>query len=243
MNGAREQLDVHIVVRMIQVSTAQDALPFLESCLDAHDRERAARFRFAEDRARYVLGRALVRKCLGHYLAQTPETIELAYTGRGRPYFPLDETLQFSITHARDWVAIALTANARVGIDLEFMERKLNLAELAERILSADDFRAFQALPEPEKEPVFFRVWTRKEAYLKARGEGISEGLQQISVSFAADETTFLTDSRDESAAHKWRAYALDVPAGYAGALACDDSAKRIDFQRVRFENGKVLRI
>ena len=237
----REHLEGHVVVWMTQVLTAQNAMPFLESCLDAHDRERAARFHFAEDRARYVLGRALVRNILGRYLAQAPETIALTYTDHGQPYFPGDETMRFSITHAHDLVAVALTANAQIGIDIEYVERKLNLNELAGRILSADDFGAFKALPGSEKEAEFFRVWTRKEAYLKARGEGISEGLQKISVSFGPDEVTSLADTRDESTAQKWRMHKLSLPAEYMGALACDDAAKRIDFQRVGFEGSELI--
>jgi 4'-phosphopantetheinyl transferase len=237
----RDYLDGMIVVWLAQVSTSQERLPFLEPCLDAHDRERAARFRFAEDRARYVLGRALARNILGRYLSLAPERIELAYTDRGRPIFPHDETLHFSLTHTHDLVAVALTAHAQVGIDIEYMERKLNLEELAERILSAEDFRVFKALPDLEKEPAFFRVWTRKEAYLKARGEGISEGLQKISVAFGPDAITFLTDARDELAAPKWRVHALDLPDGYMGSLACSDAAKGIDLQKVRFEGGDVV--
>jgi 4'-phosphopantetheinyl transferase len=237
----REHLEGHVVVWLTEVSNGQKAMPFLEPCLDAHDRERAERYRFAGDRARYVLGRALVRNILGHYLGQRPEMIALAYTERGRPYFPADETMRFSLTHTRDLVAVALTAEAEVGIDIEYAERKLKLNDLAERILSAEDFGAFQALPESEKVAAFFRVWTRKEAYLKARGEGISEGLQKMSVSFDAEEITFLSDTRDEAAAPKWRMHALSLPAEYTGAVACDEAGKQIDFRRVGFEGGEVI--
>src|SRR5471030_1857148 len=121
----REHLAGHMIVWIAQVSRARDSLSFLEPCLDVRDRERAARFRFPEDRARFVLGRGLLRKCLGHYLQLTPEMIELAYSDRGRPVLPHDETVQFSIAHTHDLVAVALTADARVGIDLEWMQPHL----------------------------------------------------------------------------------------------------------------------
>ncbi len=237
----REHLDGNVVVWMTEVSTSRDALPFLEPCLDAQDRERAARFHFAEDRARYVLGRGLARNILGRYLSQKPETIEPAFTERGQPYFPGDETMRFSITHARDLVAVALTARARVGIDIECMERKLNLEGVAERILSAEDFREFEALPEQEKVVAFFRIWTRKEAYLKGTGDGITIALKKIAVSMHAEEIGTIADARDEAGAKKWRMHALALPANYMGCVACDDAAKWVDFRRVRLDGGDVI--
>src|SRR5471030_974636 len=130
----REHLAGHMIVWIAQVSRARDSLSFLEPCLDSRDRERAERFRFAEDRARFVLGRGLLRKCLGHYLQQTPEAIELATTDRGRPILPQDETVQFSISHTHDLVAIALTSGAQVGIDLEYVQPHWDLPELAKQI-------------------------------------------------------------------------------------------------------------
>jgi 4'-phosphopantetheinyl transferase len=237
----RDHLAGHIIVWIAQVSQAHDSLAFLEPCLDGRDRERAARFRFPEDRARFILGRGLLRKCLGHYLPQSPKTVELALTNRGRPFFPRDEKLQFSISHTHDLVAVALTADARIGLDLEFVQPDLNLIELAERIFSPDDLRAFQALPAAEKPAAFFRAWTRKEAYLKARGEGIAEKLQEISVSFGPEKTVSVTDGRDKYAANTWRLLSLPVPAGYAGTLACDDPAKRVEGAFVHLREGEII--
>jgi len=237
----REHLDGNVVVWMAEVSTSLDALRFLEPCLDAQERERAARFHFAEDRARYVWGRGLVRNLLGCYLSQEPETIDLAVTDRGRPYFPGDETMHFSITHSHNLVAVGLTARARVGIDIEYMERKLNLEDLAERILSAEDFRVFQVLPDRVMVPTFFRIWTRKEAYLKGTGEGITDALKEITVSMHAEEIGTIADARDEAGTKKWRIHSLALPENYMGCVACDDAAKQVDFRRVRFDSGEVI--
>src|SRR5271156_3414348 len=212
----REHLAGHMVVWIAHVSKALDSLIFLEPCLDMRDRERAARFRFSEDRARFVLGRGLLRKCLGHYLQQTPETIELASTDRGRPILPHDETIQFSISHTHDLVAVALTTGGQIGIDLEYMKTPSDLPELAKRIFSEEDLQIFQALPDSETLAAFFRAWTRKEAYLKARGEGIAEGLRQISVSLGPEEISSIRDARDKSAARTWQLVDLPVPPDYA---------------------------
>jgi 4'-phosphopantetheinyl transferase len=237
----REHLAGHVLAWITLVSKARDSLIFLEPCLDGRDRERAARFRFPEDRARFVLGRGLARKCLGRYLRQPPETIEFAYTDRGRPFLAWDEAVQFSISHTHDLVAIAVTVGARVGIDLEYVQTRPDVLEVAKQIFSEKDLQTFQALPRGEMRPAFFRAWTRKEAYLKARGEGIAEGLRQISVSFGPEEISAITDARDESAAPAWRLLSLPVPADYMGAVACDDAGKRLECSFVHFDKSEIV--
>jgi 4'-phosphopantetheinyl transferase len=235
----RDHLSAHMIVWIAHVSKSHDALAAFEPCLDARDRERAARFKFPADRARFILGRGMLRECLGHYLEQPPESIELGYTDLGRPIFPSDETLQFSISHTQDLVGVALTEGAQIGIDLEAISPHLDLIELAERIFSPDDLMVFQAYAVRERVAAFYRAWTRKEAYLKARGEGIAEGLQQISVSMAPEEVLSITDSRQASASGKWHLISLPLPGGYAGTLACDDVTKHLEGSFVTFPNGE----
>jgi 4'-phosphopantetheinyl transferase len=237
----REHLAGHMIVWIAHVSAAEDSLIFLEPCLDTRDRERAARFKFSADRARFVVGRGLLRQCLGHYLQKRPETIELAYTDLGRPILSHDDKIQFNISHTQDLVAIAVTAGARIGIDLECIHPDLDLVELAERIFSEEDLQVFQALPHHERLGAFYRAWTRKEAYLKARGEGIAESLQQISVSLSQEEIVPIEDSREPSSPNSWRLLTLPLPAGYAGALACDDLGKGLEGTFVHFDNGDVI--
>jgi 4'-phosphopantetheinyl transferase len=238
--SSRDHLDGSIVVWMANVEQARDSLVFLDPYLDQRDRERAGQFRFEEDHARFVLGRCLVRKCLGLYLRRNAETIELAYTDRGRPLLANDETVQFSISHTHDLVAIALTAGAQIGIDLEYVQPDLNFVELAARIFSQDDLQTFQALSPREMPAAFFRAWTRKEAYLKARGEGIGERLRQVSVSWEAEEVGPVRDLENPTPA--WRLLALPVPVNYIGSLACADPAKRLECSSVHFDQDEIIR-
>jgi 4'-phosphopantetheinyl transferase len=222
-----KQLDESSVVWIVRVSESMNALLALEPLLNADERERAARFRFPEDRARFTLGRALARKALGHFLARDPASIELTLTERGRPVLPQEE-LAFNITHAGDLVAVAVAKNARVGIDIERVERKVDLMGVGEKILSEEDFARFCALADEEKAAAFFRIWTRKEAYLKATGAGITDGLKEISVSFEAEMVGPITDVRDEAGARKWRLHALPVPGDYQGCMACDEPTRGV---------------
>ena len=182
--------DGAVVVWIARVSQLRDSFPALEALLDGKERERASRFRFPEDRARFIAGRGLLRLGLRRYALDVPASVEILYTALGRPLVPNDYPApRFSISHTRDVVALGFANEAQVGIDLEYMQPTVELVELAERILSEEDFRAFQAFPHREKQLAFYRVWTRKEAYLKARGEGIATGLQDVSVPvFAGDQ-------------------------------------------------------
>ncbi len=231
MKYSRPHLDDHVVVWLAWVSQAGPFLKEGEIYLNRQDHERAARFRFAEDRARFVLGRGLLGQCLGRYLDYPTEPLELAYTAEGRPFLPRDSTTQFSISHGRDLVGVALSRGTLVGIDLEYVAADFNFDEMAERIFSAADLKSFQALPAQEKLPAFFSAWTAKEAYLKAKGVGISEGLREVSVTrLPKDSVCTVTDARDPEDEKKWRLRALPVPADYRGTIAWNDPSKQIDF-------------
>jgi 4'-phosphopantetheinyl transferase len=237
----RDYLAGHMIVWIAHVSKAKESLGVFEPFLDGKERERAARFRFPADRWRFVLGRGMLRKCLGHYLERAPESVDLGYTDLGQPIVRDDAKIQFSISHTQDLVAVAVTDGARIGIDLEAVQPHLDLMELAERIFSADDLALFQSRPMNEKLATFYRAWTRKEAYLKARGEGIAEGLQQICVSMGPEEILSLKDSRNDAEADKWRLISIPVPVGYAAALACDDRDRLLEGIYVTFSNGEPV--
>jgi 4'-phosphopantetheinyl transferase len=237
----RDHLDGQIVVWIALLSRMRESLGSLEPFLDAKDRERAARFKFADDRARFVIGRGLLRRCLGRYLDQAPESVELGYTDLGRPILPRDETIQFNISHSVDVIALAVTANAKVGIDVERMERHPDLVELADRIFSEQDRKTFEAFPPAEALTAFYRAWTRKEAYLKARGEGIAEGLPLISASFGPEQTSAITDTRDANAAQTWHVVDLLVPPDYKGCVACDDASRPLECRYVHLEKGEII--
>jgi 4'-phosphopantetheinyl transferase len=158
--------------------------PHLAALLDAHERERLERFRRPADRARYLAAHALARLVLAARLDSDPAGLEFDRTCRcGKPHGkPTLPGLHFSLTHSGDRVGVAVSADGPVGLDVEELRELGDLAALAGHALSP-------AEPRPADGPAFLRVWTRKEALLKATGEGLSSPMNAITLAGARVES------------------------------------------------------
>jgi 4'-phosphopantetheinyl transferase len=209
-----------VVVRMVQIRDFERAPEGAEFFLGTQDRERAGKFRFPEDRMRFVVGRWLLGRCLAEFAGWVPGPPEL--------------DLHFSLSHSRDWVAIALARESRVGVDIEYMAPQLEPQALAKRILSAKDFKAFLALPEEQKLPAFFAAWTTKEACLKAKGVGLGGGLKRITVPDLEDDGA--QARRGGALGAGWMFQRLPVPENYAGCVVWKARAKAVNFAVMEWE-------
>jgi 4'-phosphopantetheinyl transferase len=217
-----------VVVGLAPIVGAGPLLPRLEAGLSSSDRDRADRFRQPADRARFVVARALLALLLREELDYRPAVLELALTDKGRPHLADFPAVHFSISHAGDWVAVALAAGARVGVDVESLDRRLDLDPLAERIFDPADLARFRALPDSDRTRAFFRAWTGKEAVLKAKGLGLFGGVQEICVPL---EDSPATVPDPDPASPAWHLTPLKVPGGHVGAAACDHADWQVDFR------------
>jgi 4'-phosphopantetheinyl transferase len=208
-----------IVVGMVAIAATPGALAPLEIRLAEADRRRAARFRRLEDRARFVLGRALLARLLADELDYRPPILELALTEQGQPHLAAFPNVSFSISHAGEWVAVALAPGAQVGIDIEALDRRVDLDALAERIFHQADLARFRSVPEADKPRAFFRAWTGKEAVLKAKGLGLFGGVREISLPLDDTPAVVLDPTAPGTT---WHVQPLAVSSGYVAALACN---------------------
>ena len=220
-----QELD-SVVVGTIRLSGEYLLSPGNDAGLSGPDRERAARFRQPEDRNRFITGRRLLAALLREHLHYPPGPLELALTERGRPFLPHAPATAFSISHAGDFVAVALATGGRVGIDVEAIRGKLEPGALAERILSAADFAGFRSLPEAAQRGAFFRAWTGKEAILKAKGTGLLGHVKEISVPLQSSGSA-ISHVVDEGGT-AWQLQPLPVPEGYVGTVAWDAPGKEV---------------
>jgi 4'-phosphopantetheinyl transferase len=195
-------------------------LETLRQVLDAEERERAARFHFERDRERYIIARGVLRRLLSTYLG----TSQFALTTNkfGKPFLqPPHNTLHFNVSHSRDLALFGFTRMGEIGADVECIRPDFATQEIANRFFAPDEAATLAQLDESERAGAFFNCWTRKEAYIKARGIGLSLGLSTFAVTLKPDETAALIRVDNEAdAPTRWTMLNLDVGADYRAATA-----------------------
>lgn len=191
--------------------------------LSPDERERAARFHFRRDAMRWIVARAVLRQILGGCLGVDPRAVVLAYGAHGKPAVaaPIgDRNLQFSLAHSAHLAVYAVSVNCPVGIDVECMRALSEMDRLAERTFSRRECAALQRLPPALRSIGFFNCWTRKEAYIKAVGLGLSYPLDRFSVSLAPGEPARLeVVETDPDHVEKWTMLELAPRPGFVGAV------------------------
>lgn len=180
--------------------------------LDDDERARANRFHFEKHRRHFVVGRGVLRQLLGRYLETRPEEVRFLYGPQGKPALDgehRESSLRFNASHSGELAVYAFMLDCEVGIDVELIKDDFATEEIAERFFSAGEIKALSALPMPEKAAAFFETWTRKEAYIKAIGSGLSHPLDQFDVTEEIPG---------------WSILDLDAGTGYRAALAANRS-------------------
>lgn len=198
-----------------------------QSCweiLDADERARALAFRFPLHRRRFVVARGTLRLILGQYLGQPPARLRLRAAANGKPVLAGNAPdLRFNVSHSEDLALFAVTQARAVGVDIERVQEDLEIEEIARRSFAAVEVDALLSLPPASRTPAFFACWTLKEAYLKARGDGLAVPLDGFAVSISPRGPAQLLDVRGAPGEpHRWslRALALDGP--YQAAVAVE---------------------
>ena len=196
----------------------------LERRLSAEERERARRFRFTRDRERYLAGRAALRGILAGYVGARPETLRFVRAPQGKPaLLAAPEGLEFNLTHA-DWCAVVAVAQGRrVGVDVEGIRLGHSGMDVARRFFARAEVDTLLAVPPEERAATFVRCWTRKEAYVKARGDGLSLTLQHFEVPLATGATRALASSLEDPAeVERWSLRELVPAPRHLGALVVE---------------------
>ncbi len=156
------------------------SLVSLHHILSGDERSRATRFYFQRDRERYIVGHALLRLLLAHYLASSPEQIRFEDGSHGKPALapPYKQSgLRFNLSHSGDRVVVGITRGRELGVDVEYMDRRRASLDLASRFFAPPEVENLQALPTEMQLAGFFNCWTRKEAFIKGTGKGLAQGL------------------------------------------------------------------
>ena len=198
-----------------------EALPELDHVLQPDELARANRFRFAADRARYVVSRAALRRLLGGHLGMPATQVRFFYAAHGKPELAATHgsDLRFNVSHSGDLGLIAMTHGRAVGIDIENMRPDIECLEIAGRYFSAADIATLKAQAARELLPAFYDCWVKKEAVIKAWGVGLSLSLDSFTVPPDRDVAS-LSPPSDGLAALD--VIALQTRQEYAAAIAVE---------------------
>jgi 4'-phosphopantetheinyl transferase len=194
----------------------------LRHLLSTDEISRADRLHFAKDRIQFTAARGLLRILLSAYLGINSAELQFAYAEKGKP--SLKETqpraINFNLAHSQSMAIYAFAHDREVGVDLEYVREDLAGERIAERFFSPRESEMLKSVPAELRKEAFFNCWTRKEAYIKARGEGLSMALDEFDVSLGPGEPAVLLRHHKEPAeVTHWSMRSVPVPSGYVASL------------------------
>ncbi len=196
----------------------------LAASLSADELQRAERFYFDRDRHRFAVGRGILRTILARYLNKEPRELEFCYGSRGKPALATAERegrLCFNVSHSGGLALYAIARDREVGIDVEQIREMPDAVAIAARFFSERENAALRAGAAEQRLQAFFHAWTRKEAYLKAIGDGLAQPLSSVEVSLTPGEPAKpIAIAGDRAAASRWAIADLTPAPGFAGAIA-----------------------
>ena len=195
-----------------------------EPVLTTDERLRAAGFRFDHLRYAFVVARGALRYLLGHYLDVPPASIRFDYGPNGKPALAAAAEVQFNTAHSGDLAVFAFTRRCPIGVDVEQMRPLAEMDDIAKRFFCSDEAVEIGSLSPGDRTQAFFHCWTRKEAYIKAIGGGLSIPLNAFRVTVQPGEAARLLHiAQNTDAASEWTLHDLCLQPGYAAALAYHD--------------------
>jgi 4'-phosphopantetheinyl transferase len=200
---------------------ASRVLPYLSP----DEKQRAERFHFDQHRNEFILSRGTLRLVLASYLDSSPESLSFEYSKHGKPSLTeayAAQKLSFNLSHTAGMMLLAVVRERRIGVDVERIRSDFNVLEIAERFFSPQEQSRLRNFPKQAQHEAFFRCWTRKEAYIKAKGEGLSIPLRAFEVSLDPDTATLVATRPDETEARKWKMLNVPMSSHYAAATVVE---------------------
>lgn len=226
--------NVEVHLWRIDLSDSHEDLTLLMDVLSFDEKERAGRFVFSRDRDRFVVCRAALRKILAGYLDVPARDVRFANERFGKPRLLSDEDLRFNVSHSRNLGLIAVSRGREIGIDVEYVDADFDCSSTAASVLLPEDLDRIKGMAGTEQANIFFSGWTRKEAFLKAMGDGLSSSdeLQEAAITFGEDGGVYRyatgTGIRD------WSMVTFDIEREFKAALVVEGDEYSIRLMRFR---------
>ncbi|MEO8416229.1 MAG: 4'-phosphopantetheinyl transferase superfamily protein [Ginsengibacter sp.] len=195
--------------------------------LSTDEVERAGRFHFERHKERFIAARGILRLILGSYLGKNPHKLRFGYTNKGKPVLAINadyDALSFNLSHSDTYALYAVTKHRNIGIDIEHIRDDVAIGQIAQKFFSQGEIRSLEQIHKNKLHQLFFQYWTRKEALLKAIGEGISSPMELVDVSQISGAIILPgTLPGDEKGTRRWYVQDLFPGHNYAAAIAVEE--------------------
>ena len=212
---------------LIDMGEASQDQERLDRLLSREERDRARRFHLERDRRRYVVRRGRLRELLARYLDCAPAQVRVSSTAYGKP-FVAGSDLEFNLSRSCNMALYVVARGAVVGCDIERRDMSFAVEQTAEQFFSREEVRELRSLPSARRVEGFFNCWTRKEAFVKARGGGLSLPLDGFDVSLAPGRPAALLRGGDG-----WSVCSFEPAPGYQAAMVARGTSCRLNWPSV----------
>jgi 4'-phosphopantetheinyl transferase len=229
---APEPGEIHIW--RISLAGQSGAESWLKEFLSPEEIAQASRFHFAQDQRRFIIRRAVLRQLLATCLKTTPPAVQIKLGTHGKPFVPGQTNaagFHFNCSHSADWALIAVARGIELGVDLEQHRPMTDAEDLAKNYFSAAEISELAGLPPTLKVAGFFNGWTRKEAFIKATGLGLSFPLNRFAVSLSPEKpAALLPVAGGAGALKKWALVSFDAAPDFSAALVFEGKSAAVKF-------------
>lgn len=203
--------------------------------LEDTEKERALSFRFGKDRDCFIIARGVLRNLLGTYLQMAPDQVTFQLGDHGKPYVNHPSQIRFNISHSGDTILLGFVQKHRIGIDIEYTKRKVAVKKIAKLFFAEEEVTSLCRLDQAYHTQAFYNCWTRKEAFIKAVGSGLSFPLDQFVVSLDSTKEATLIDTKwDKKEKYKWTLHTIEPRKDYIGAVSVKGNVS--DIQSWRYQ-------
>jgi 4'-phosphopantetheinyl transferase len=199
--------------------------------LSEDEKRKAAKFRFEKDRDTSIIARGSLRFLLGKYLNMPPKAISFSYGEFGKPKVETVQNLKFNVSHSKDFIVIGFVKNYDIGIDVEFIKKDFDVMEIVDNYFSKHEIKFINNIHTALQTEVFFRGWTRKEAFIKAKAKGLAFALDSFSISIDSDASAVMEETLwNSSEKYTWNIVPFETSPDYKAALAVNGKINSTHF-------------